>query len=97
MTCKIVGFVYSKTYRGLDMAYGETRAHFIVLELLEMGVNQMEIERRTEKAGHKVAQAIVSVIKLKKSNRPSYRTVEVLEKVLAEAKAEREKQNESSS
>ena len=69
--------------------YGETAAHFIVLELLALGVNQPEIERRTEKAGHKVAQAIVSRIKLKKSDRPSWRTVDALQTVLDEVKAER--------
>lgn len=69
--------------------YGETAAHFIVMELLALGVNQNEIERRTEVAGHRVAQSIVSLIKLKKSNRPSWRTVSALQKVLDEAKAER--------
>jgi hypothetical protein len=70
-------------------AYGETAAYFTVLELLAMGVNQNEIERRSQAAGHKVAQSIVSAIKLKKSNRPSWRTVDVLQRVLDQVKRER--------
>ncbi len=70
-------------------AYGETAAYFAVVELLALGVNQNDIERRTQEAGHRVAQSIVSVIKLKKSDRPSWRTVDVLQRVLENVKAER--------
>ena len=69
--------------------YGETAAYFIVIELQALGISQPEIERRTGEAGHRVAQSIVSMIKLKKSNRPSWRTVDALQKVLASVKAER--------
>jgi hypothetical protein len=70
-------------------AYGETAAYFLVQELLALGENQNDIERRTGEAGHRVAQSIVSMIKLKKSNRPSWRTVDVLQRVLERVKAER--------
>jgi len=67
---------------------GATRAHFIVIELLALGVNQMEIMRRSG-----VNQGIVSSLKLKKSHRPSYNTTMALEKLLAEVKTEHAGEN----